>query len=88
MQDFQSRDICEGCIEHYYHRWSTNPLCQQHEFLEVPLEPFDEEFARHPHQVTGKIRSWVLNLKEKIITEKPPFDFKRHSIPVDLKSEG
>ena len=80
-------DICPSCFLFYHHGLSNFPLCWSHEFLEVPLEPFDEEFARDPCHVTDKVQSWVLSLKETIEKGIQPFNFQKQSSPGGLRSK-
>ena len=65
-------DLCAPCFQLY--RAGTLKrihLCQDHEFLEVPLVPFDEEYCEVLPCTTPKVRDWLQQLKAKILRELP-----------------
>ena len=74
-------DLCEICFEQYHAGLRPNALCREHAFLEVPLQPFDEELAHNyvleelhashkQFEITDKIRDWLYSLKEKILKDQ------------------
>ena len=65
-------DLCEPCFGGY---GTTSlkeiHLCREHEFLEIPLVPFDEEYTQFLPRVTPKVRDHLLQLREKLLQERP-----------------
>ncbi|KAJ9602544.1 hypothetical protein H2200_013087 [Cladophialophora chaetospira] len=65
-------DLCEPCFQNYQPGlWRKIHLCRGHEFLEVPLVPFDVDYTQFLPRLTDKIADWLLGLQGKLLQEVP-----------------
>jgi ankyrin repeat protein len=60
-------DLCDLCFEMYQACTLRDIfLCKSHEFLEIPLVPFDKKYTQFLPKVTPKVRDYLLQLKENV----------------------
>lgn len=65
-------DLCDACFQPYQAGWLREVhLCRNHEFLEVPLVPFDIDYTSFLPRLTQKIGAWLLDLQSRLMQEMP-----------------
>lgn len=65
-------DLCDSCYRSYQKiDLGYIHLCQGHEFLEVPLSPFDEKYAQIGTAMTPKMIDWLVDLQARLPGNPP-----------------